>query len=218
MSGRETMVVFDLGGVIVRICRAWDEGCAAAGIDVRADTAEEHMKAKRRAISQAYQRGDMTCQEFFERVAQTTGGHYTAEEVSRVHGAWILGEYDGVASLMDELIAAGVPTGVLSNTNHTHWEQMRTQTHEDGTLRFPTPWRVEHPHASHLLLAAKPEREIYERFEAETGFRGEQIVFFDDLIDNVHAANELGWRAHQIDHTGDTATQMRAHLQSLGLL
>ena len=29
------VICFDLGGVLVRICRDWNEGCAAAGIDPR---------------------------------------------------------------------------------------------------------------------------------------------------------------------------------------
>ena len=32
MSERVTLVVFDLGGVVVRICRSWEEACRAAGV------------------------------------------------------------------------------------------------------------------------------------------------------------------------------------------
>ena len=32
------LVCFDLGGVIIRICRTWAEGCTAAGVAVRCGT------------------------------------------------------------------------------------------------------------------------------------------------------------------------------------
>ena len=35
-----SLVCFDLGGVVVRICRSWAEGCAEAGLDVRGDVEE----------------------------------------------------------------------------------------------------------------------------------------------------------------------------------
>ena len=31
----ERTVCFDLGGVIVRICRSWEEGCHRAGVSLR---------------------------------------------------------------------------------------------------------------------------------------------------------------------------------------
>ncbi len=35
LEKRIRLVCFDLGGVVIRICRTWAEGCAAAGLEVR---------------------------------------------------------------------------------------------------------------------------------------------------------------------------------------
>jgi putative hydrolase of the HAD superfamily len=154
----------------------------------------------------------MSANEFFEGIAATTGGGYTPEEVRLVHDAWILGEYEGVGDLIDELHARdGLRTGVLSNTNDTHWRLM-------GPQRSMAPMRVHHPHASHLLGHVKPEPEIFRAFENATGHQARSILLFDDIEENVRAARRAGWHAHQVDHTRETEPQMRAHLASLGLL
>ncbi len=59
---------------------------------------------------------------------------------------------------------------------------------------------------------AKPGLDIYKRFESLVGARGDAIIFFDDLPDNIAAAASLGWRAVRIDHEGDTPMQIRRAL------
>lgn len=238
MDPRELLVVFDLGGVVVRICRSWQEACAAAGVPFHPAVASAEQIASRKAVHHEYERGRMACGEFFQAVAQRTGGLYTAEAIRAIHDAWILEEYPGVGELIEQLHHLGVSTGVLSNTNHSHWVQL---VGDSVTLpKFPTPGRVRHCHASHLLGMAKPDAEIYHEFarrvaldwaagvggaggERDAGsagvrLRAENILFFDDLKPNIDAAREAGWRAEQIDHTGDPAAQMREILGRAGIL
>ena len=65
---------------------------------------------------------------------------------------------------------------------------------------------------------AKPGLDIYHAFVERTGHRAAGILFFDDLEENVVAARRAGWNAEQIDHTGDTAAQIRGHLREYGVL
>lgn len=44
--------------------------------------------------------------------------------------------------------------------------------------------------------AAKPSQDIYRRADVEFGTAPEQVVFFDDRVDNVRAAVAHGWDAH----------------------
>ena len=161
------------------------------------------------------------CDVFFRRVAETTGGVYTPDEIRRVHDAWVLEEYPGVGELIDRVHAAGLETGVLSNTNHAHWERMELagEAASRPATRYPTPRKVRHLHASHLLRASKPDERIYRLFEREAGYagRGREILFFDDLPENVEAARAAGWHAERIDHSGDTAAQMAEHLRRHGV-
>lgn len=205
------IVVFDLGGVVVRICRSIAEAAARVNLPVDPILAQPEYIAQRRALHRDYERGMMTCDDFFERIAATTRGMYTPAQFRAIHEAWIIDEYAGVGTLIDDLHRANMPTGALSNTNAAHWAQM---SHADNRPAiFAAPARLRHRHASHLLGLAKPDAAIYHAFARETGFAPNRIVFFDDLAENIQAARAAGWNAHQINHTGDTAQQMRTHLR-----
>lgn len=220
MGVANPLIVFDLGGVIVRICRSIKEAGDRCGIVVRDEDIAPQHRAARRAIHARYERGQIECDEFFALISRTTDGRYTPEQFRAMHEAWIIDEYPGVSELIDDLHARGIATGVLSNTNHIHWTlQMQARVGARGEPlppKFPTTAKPMHRHASHLLGLAKPDPAIYHEFSRRTGFAAGSIVFFDDLLENVEAARGAGWRAHHIDHTGDTAAQMRGHL--IGIL
>lgn len=211
-------VVFDWGGVILRICRSWEEGCRRAGIEHRTRPGADAMDLERRRINNLYQTGRIDCDTFFRDIAATTQGVYTPEEIRRVHDAWLIHEYAGVRDLILELNQiASLQTGLLSNTSHRHWLR-HLPGHDGGPPDFPTIGLLTHKHASHLLGLAKPDAEIHRAFEQESGFRPANILFFDDLPENIAGARAAGWHAHQVDHTGDTAAQMRAALRDLRLI
>ncbi|MFN7020332.1 MAG: HAD family hydrolase [Phycisphaerales bacterium] len=218
MSSRPSLIVFDLGGVLVRICRGWAEACAAAGLPVRAESDSFSASGARHEWAARHGRGEISSPDFFARVAESTGGLYTPDEVRRIHDAWLIDEYPGVLDLLNDLRSAGLATGVLSNTNHAHWVRL-TPPGLGGTGEFAAAGMVDHPHASHLLGLLKPGEQIYREFERRVGYdgRGHEILFFDDLEENVAAAQSCGWRSEHIDHTGDTASQMRARLADHGL-
>jgi putative hydrolase of the HAD superfamily len=206
------LVVFDLGGVLVRICKTYREGCERAGVPFRGDEVSPEDVARRRAAILEHDLGRIPYDEYCRRVA-AAGGIYTPDEVARVHGAWVLGEYEGVGAVLDALARARVDTAVLSNTNDFHWAWMFGTARE----RFPTLSRVRHPHASHLLGVAKPSEEAYRRIESAAGRRPDEILFFDDLLPNVEGALSRGWDAERIDPHGDPAAQMLTHPRLRGL-
>lgn len=212
------MVCFDWGGVILRICRSWQEGCERAGLTVREDATSEEMRARRRVIADSFQVGAMGPAEFFAQLSAATGGAYSPAEVERIHHAWLIEEYEGVGEVVDALTRLeGVETGLLSNTNEEHWRRHQSDRCA-GLECFPAVSRLRHRHASHLLKLAKPGVDIYHAFAKQTGHRAEGILFFDDLPENIAAAREAGWHAEQIDHTGDTARQIRGHLRAYGVM
>ena len=216
MAEKPRMIVFDWGGVILRICRGFEQGCAQAGLDVRPAAMTPDRVAARRAIAQSYQRGEIDCDTWAVRVSEATGGVYTPLEIQQIHDAWLIAEYPGVAQLIDDLHAAGTPTGLLSNTNARHWA--RHLPGGTGEADFPTIGMLRHRHASHLLGHAKPDEAIYRAFERETDHKAGELLFFDDLLENIEQARGCGWLAHQIDHEGDTAEQMRTALKRFGVL
>ncbi|MDX2147214.1 MAG: HAD-IA family hydrolase [Planctomycetota bacterium] len=212
------VVCFDWGGVILRICRSWSEACAKAGLDVRGDSASSEHAAHRRAAAHAFQTGAIDEATFTRRLSEALGGLYTPEEVGRIHDAWLIEEYAGVAEVIAHLNRVErVQTALLSNTNERHWR--RRAPRAGCTLpTFPTITTLRHPHASHILRCAKPEESIYVAFEHAVGAKPHEILFFDDLEENIRTAGARGWHVCQIDHTGDTALQISRQLASHGLL
>ncbi len=208
------MVCFDAGGVLVRICRSWQEGCEAAGIEYRWSDAAQAGEPERQMLSDAYQRGEISCEVFFEQMAETTSGLVAADDIRAVHDAWILDEYPGVRDLICRLNhVPSLTTGLLSNTSARHWEGGLMW----GGRGVSAVGSVAHPHASHLLGMLKPGQDIYRAFEQQTGFTGSEILFFDDLPDNIEAARAAGWHAEVIDYAGDTAAQTGRHLVESGV-
>lgn len=201
------IAVFDLGGVVVRICRSWEEGCRAAGIAPRAARTFAQAAPAIDALVREHQRGEHDAAHHYGRLAEIVGGH-TADEVGRVHMAWILGDYPGMAAAIDRIHAAGLDSACLSNTNAAHWEQLA------GSEAFR---RIRRPHASHLMGLVKPDAAIYRAFERAAGAAPGEIVFFDDLAENVDAARACGWDAVLVDHEGDTAAQVLAALRARGV-
>lgn len=221
-NGKIKMVCFDWGGVILKHCRSWAEGCAAAGLEVRCASDGEPLDSKavvqlRRGLTQRYQRGEIETNAFFTELASINRSAYTESELRCIHRSWLLSEYDGMHAVISKLITTpNVTTGLLSNTNEDHW--LCHLPRNDGSAAvFPTASLLTHRFASHLLGTAKPDEQIYRMFEAATGYCGEEILFFDDLPENCAAAKWRGWNVVHVEHLGDTAAQVTDSLVAYGV-
>lgn len=203
------LVCFDLGGVIIRICRSWAEGCAAAGVDVRASELRESCAQERYEAVVAYQTGRIDAPTFARTISELLRGAYSPQEIMAVHRAWLMEEYVGVAGLIDDLHLAGLETACLSNTNHTHWARMN---------EYPAVMKLGVRLASHELGLHKPDAAIYREAERRFGRAGDEILYFDDLVENVAGAHAAGWCAVQIDHASATNEQMRAAIAAHGVV
>jgi len=63
---------------------------------------------------------------------------------------------------------------------------------------------------SAALGALKPEPAFYERAHAKLGVAPRDVIFLDDALPNVEAANAFGWRAHHFRDARDLATALAA--------
>ncbi|MCC5822393.1 MAG: HAD-IA family hydrolase [Phycisphaerales bacterium] len=206
MSDGVRVVCFDWGGVILRICRSWAEGCEMAGLPVRGKSGQKKCIEARRRLSQRYQTGQMSDAAYFKAVAEASDGKYEPDEIEKIHHAWLIEDFNGTDELVHEINEMPkVSTALLSNTNGLHW--MRRETD------FTTASLIEHQWASHLFGLAKPDEKIYSAFERRVSASGSQILFFDDLEDNIKAARAMGWLAERIDPEKDPVKQLRKHLK-----
>jgi glucose-1-phosphatase len=226
VDGSARVVCFDLGGVLVRICETWADACARAALPGRnADyLASAAWLESRRHLGDRYQSGQLECASYFAELAALSEGLFSAAEFEQLHQAWTLEHYPGALDLVRALnTRPGVVTACLSNTNHSHWVRL---VGDDGNNEYPAVVELRCQLASHLLGCAKPDARIYQLAYAtfskladaqQSPLRPSDIVFFDDLPDNVRAARDAGWTAFQVDPRGDTVQQMRGMLASVGV-
>lgn len=208
MARTVSLVCFDLGGVLVRICRSWEEGCAAAGVDVRDGFRHPEHEPRRRRAVEDLQRGAIDGPTFWGVVSECFGGVYSPDEVARVHSAWLLGEYERVGGVIDSLHDRGVETACLSNTNAPHWESL---------VGYRSLRRLQKRFASHEMGLTKPDAAIFRQFEQAVGRAADEILFFEDTPENAEAARARGWRAEVVDHRQETAPQITRFLLAHGV-
>lgn len=210
------MVCFDVGGVLIKHRRTWEEGCAAAGLPLRPEAMTPEAAAHRREMAAAYTCGKISDEQFNRDMSRLMGGVYSPEEIRKLHHFWLGPEYDGVAAVIHRLISVStIDTGILSNTNAAHWSRMNKIN--GRTPEFPTPAMLRHRHASHVMGMAKPDPRIFRDFERRTDYRGAEILYFDDLKENAEVARAQGWVVELVDHLGDTAAQVEAALTRHGI-
>jgi glucose-1-phosphatase len=203
------VVVFDLGGVLARICYTWEEAAESAavphGLAPNGRTALVDLPA-----FDAYQAGIISFEKYLRQLALFIG--CSEEDALHVHNGIIVEEFPTVAQLVREVEATGARTGCLSNTNAAHWVHLA----QNG--QYPTIQRLQMKMASHLVGLNKPDPAIYQTYCRTFELQPEQIAFFDDHPLNVQEAVNQGWHASLINPLEDTAVQMRAHLARIGVL
>ena len=119
--------------------------------------------------------------------------------------AWNRGPFEGALDLLDRL-RPHYTLACLSNTNAVHWEDIL-----DGHGLRPC---FDRHYASHLLGMAKPDPEVYGFVAEDLGRAAAEIVFFDDSLENVAGAQDLGMKAYRVEGLAELSRR----LDALGLL
>lgn len=203
------VVLFDLGGVLIRISRSFEEAAQRAGVTLPGSQPESAGSLIRPRGNQAnMQRGLIEYDEFLANDAKRLDGQVSTEDLHRIHMEWTQGEYEGVTEIVHRLNAAGIHTGALSNTDAEHWKTLS----ETPVIKALDTYVL-----SFRLGLIKPSPEIYHAAEDLVDATGPSICFLDDLAENVEAALRCGWNAMQIDPHEPTAPQIADALEAFGI-
>lgn len=114
-----------------------------------------------------------------------------ADEIMLWHDNWLdmaSPAIDRSVRLMEALQARGVPVFSLTNFG--------SDTYEIAAQVYPFLRRFDRDFISGHMGTIKPEAEIYDRLEAESGLSGDALLFTDDRADNIAVADARGWRTH----------------------
>ncbi len=118
----------------------------------------------------------------------------------------ITGAIDGTVAILEDLVAAGIPTFAITNFPADKFVDFRQQ------YAFTSLFNDIVVSGEEKLI--KPDPRIFhvalDRFDLDP----EQAVFIDDRLDNVTAAEQLNMTGHHFT----SPEPLRLHLQCLGLL
>jgi 2-haloacid dehalogenase len=116
------------------------------------------------------------------------------------------GPIDANVAILLRLKRAGVPVHAISNYNREKYELTRAL--------FPFLDAFDELVLSGDVGLVKPDREIFELLIRRRGLNVDRTVFIDDSIDNVAAADRLGFVTI---HFNESETNLRTELLRLGL-
>jgi 2-haloacid dehalogenase len=201
---RPTVVVFDLGGVLVD----WNPRYLYRSLFDGDDAAIEQFRAE--VCTPAWNDEQDRGRPFAEACALLVRDHPNRRELIE---AWpsrfdetMAGPIAGTVEILAELRDRGVPLYALSN-----WS---AETFPRALARFPFLQWFRGIVISGALSAAKPDRVIYQHLLDTYRLRAEDTVFIDDARRNIEVAASVGM--HTVRFTD--ADALRAALQELGLL
>ena len=207
---RPKLVVFDLGRVLIRLCDGWHHACEVAGVPAPAAFTDEQRKQLQQLVHVS-EIGQMSQDEFCRGMSAITG--IEPSHVDALSTAFLREPFPGALDLVRELKRLGFLTACLSNTNASHWQIMCASSGPSALALTEMDFRF----GSHEIGVRKPDAAIYRHVENVTGVRAQQIVFFDDALENVEGARACGWRAHQVTDRVDSVRQMRERLHAEGV-
>jgi len=196
-------VVFDLGKVLV------DFDYRIAGRKIAARAKMESADLGRFLVHLPrivrYETGLLTSEQFFQEVRAASGFLGDMEEFASLF-ADIFTPIEPMVHLQSELRRLGFPTYILSNTNELAIRFIRR--------KFPFFQNFDGYVLSYEHGSMKPEAKLYEVVESQSGCRGAEILYLDDLPENVRAGAARGWQTI----LQESAEKTRAAIQKLGLL
>jgi putative hydrolase of the HAD superfamily len=179
-------IYFDLGNVLLHFNH--DVACQqmAALTGLTADIVRQVVFDSR--LEWAYERGDLSSQEFYERFCTDTACRPEFAALCRA-ASDIFAANERILPVVRALHQSGHRLGILSNTCEAHWQHCLSA--------FPDLGRMFQVHAlSFRLRSMKPEPAIYQAAAKLAGVAAtEEIFFTDDRRENVAAALSAGYDA-----------------------
>ncbi|GAB2854529.1 HAD family phosphatase [Pseudoduganella ginsengisoli] len=192
------VLLFDLGGVLIdidfqRILAAWAPYS-------RLSLEQLQQLFCNDLPYQRHERGEITASEYFAHIAQTLQLQAPVAQIEAGWNAIFQGEIAEAVQLVSSLRGT-IPCHAFTNTNASHmacWMRLYPAVAQSFGRVF----------ASHQIGLRKPERAAFEHICRELDVRPEAVLFFDDLAENVEAANAAGLRGVLVRHTGDIAAAL----------
>jgi putative hydrolase of the HAD superfamily len=200
----DTIFLFDLGNTIIKL--AYERVLAAICADGTVTRDQLLELFEEPGSYRDMERGAVSFYEFYEFLCEHAGYSGSVRDFHHIWSDFFDGPIPGIETLLDR-VREKYRVAFLSNSNEVHAEVIPKQFaplfRKDDLFVF-----------SHRHKCAKPDLELYRRALEALDADARQVVFVDDLLENVVAARSIGMRAFQFI---DTRTLTR-ELEAEGLL
>lgn len=182
-----TWFLFDLGNTLIKL--AYERVIENIRRDASISRDELVELLEEPGAYRDMERGAVSFWEFYEFMCDKAGYRGSIRDFHGVWSDFFDGTIPGAEVLLDR-VRAKYRVAFLSNSNEVHAELIPKQF---GTLfrrddRFVFSYRFK---------VAKPDPEIFRRALEVIGALPQQVVFIDDLLENVTAARSIGMNAYQ---------------------
>jgi glucose-1-phosphatase len=181
---RPSTIIFDLGGVLVE-----NVTLSALGALLPEPIDDEELRGRWLASCsvRAFELGRIDATDFAARFILEWGLELAPDEFLAEFVTWPRDFFPESLGLVAELRADHV-VACLTNCNELHWARFG-----GFAQQFDAAF------SSHLLGLIKPDREIFEDVMELLAVEPVETYYFDDSPACVHAACDLGMRAHLAD-------------------
>ena len=194
---RPSYVIFDVGNVLVHI----EPVAFLRSLSIDTPDNRRYYQSKIIDIVKRYERGDDSTEDFFAHLDTLFNGRdsmlqhnhggedlFSQNKFQQAMLSIVGAPVEGMEEIVRR-VGASVPLGLLSNTNPVHFEYcLRT---------FRVLALIPSHFLSYQLKAFKPEPEIFARVIDQISLPPEEILYIDDLAENVEAARAAGFMGHR---------------------
>lgn len=196
---RPEIVLFDIGNVLIE----WQPERFFDRVMPPQDRKRMFAKVDLHAMNDRIDRGG----DFRKTIYETADQHPEFTKQIRLwHNNWIDLAAPAIpqcAALNHALRAKGIATAILSNIG--------AETFALAQSRYPFLDEFDHYFLSGPMQTIKPEPAIYAAVEAHFNCSPNRLLFADDRIDNINAANARGWQTHHFTSAQGWAQTLVAH-------
>ena len=193
-------VLFDLGNVIAYI----DFGAFWRDLGFRPEEMAPYTEGYT-LFTQQYETGLISTERYLNELCAVFNQQFTTERLTQAFSCIIRNPVEGIADIIQKLSQTH-KTALVSNTNEIHYSHTRS--------KVPILTVLQKHYLSYQIHSMKPAHGFYDAIIKDQKIFPSQMLFIDDLAENVKAAKYAGMQAIRFVSTG----QLESELQNLGIL
>lgn len=193
-------LLFDLGGVVIdidfqRIFHKWSVHAQLPVAQISDAFSADH-------AYQQHERGEISGQQYHQYLQRRIGMQLSYAEFVEGWNDIMISTFDSSIEILQSL-KGRLPLYAFSNANELHKQHWQARF-TDQMSHFDQVF------VSSDIGLRKPEPLAYQTVLAEIGCAAEEVLFFDDLSENIAAAAELGVQTVQVLSPDDIRQALKA--------